>query len=189
MDALWQVITGSRLSGKHNEMESLYAIDLCLTSMLKTRSGCKCITRHGVSLIKLLYAMKSFALVITLPLAALGIVLAVLRYMEYTENPKSAFESYEELERSGLIARGWLPQYLPPSATNIKESHNLDTNRVWATFRYQLGDLSSVESACNRIAESDLGKKFLCPPFGTRTSTVVLRNDGEGYYLSYENGI
>ena len=28
-------ITGSRLSGKHNEMESLYVIDSCLTSMIK----------------------------------------------------------------------------------------------------------------------------------------------------------
>lgn len=133
--------------------------------------------------------MKSFTLVIALPLAALGVVLAAIRYMEYTENPKSAFESYEEMERSGLIARGWLPQYLPPSATDIEESHNLDTNRVWAAFRYQVGDLDSVESGCNRIAENDLGKKYLCPPYDTRTSTLVLRNDGEGYYLSYENGI
>jgi hypothetical protein len=133
--------------------------------------------------------MKSFALVITFLFAALGVVLAALRYMEYTENPKSAFESYEEMERSGLIAAGWLPQYLPSSATNIEESHNIDTNRVWAAFRYQVGDLDSVESACNRIAENDLGKKFLCPPFGKRTSTLVLRNNGEGYYLSYENGI
>jgi len=138
---------------------------------------------------RMLYAMKSFALVITLPLAALGIVLAVLEYMEYTESAKFAFESYEELERSGLIAQGWLPQYLPSSVTNIEESHNPDTNRVWATFRYQAGDSNSVESACNRIAESDLGKKFICPPFSTRTSTMVLRNNGEGYYLSYENGI
>ena len=133
--------------------------------------------------------MKSLTLVIALTLAILGVVLAALRYMEYTENPKSTFGSYEEIERSGLIARGWLPHYLPPTATDIEESHNLDTNRAWAAFRYQVGDLDAVETACNRIAENDLGKKYLCPPFDSRTSTLVLRNDGEGYYLSYENGI
>ena len=133
--------------------------------------------------------MKSFTLLIALPLAILGVVLAALQYMEYTENPKSTFASYEEMDRSGLIARGWLPQYLPRSATEIVESHNLDTNRVWAAFRYRVGDFDSVESICNRIAENELGKKYHCPPFDTRTSTLVLRNNGEGYYLSYENGI
>ena len=133
--------------------------------------------------------MKSLTLVIALPLAILGVVLAALLYMEYTENPKSMFGSYEEIERSGLIARGWLPHYLRPTATDIEESHNLDANRVWATFSYRVGDLDAVETACKRIAENDLGKKYLCPPFDSRTLTLVLRNDGEGYYLSYENGI
>jgi len=133
--------------------------------------------------------MKSLALVFALPLAVLGVILTALRYMEYTENPKYTFGSYKEIERSGLIARGWLPHYLPPSVTDIKESHNLDTNRVWAAFRYRVGDLDSVESSCNLIAENNLGKKFLCPPFDTRTSTLVLSNDGEGYYLSHKNGI
>ncbi|MDH3280515.1 MAG: hypothetical protein OEQ18_05240 [Gammaproteobacteria bacterium] len=133
--------------------------------------------------------MKFFVIVITLPLALLGLVLTALQYMEYNENISVKFASYREMGRSGLIERGWFPQYLPRSAAEIEASHNLDTNRVWAAFRYRVGDWDSVESTCNRIAESDLGKKYLCPPFDVRTSTLILRNDGGGYYLSYENGI
>lgn len=133
--------------------------------------------------------MKSFALVIILIFAMLGVLWVALQYMEYTENPRSTFASYEEIERSGLIARGWLPWYLPHSVTEIEESHNLDTNRVWASFRYRVTDLDAVESTCKRIAENGQGKKYLCPPYEARTSTLVLRNDGEGYYLSYQNGI
>lgn len=39
------------------------------------------------------------------------------------------------------------------------------------------------------VVENELGTKYLCPPFDTQTTTVILRNNGEGYYLRYENGI
>ncbi len=133
--------------------------------------------------------MKYFAFVVLLPLAALGVALAGLRYMDYLENPRSTFTSLEQIKESGLIERGWLPPFLPPSIVQIEESHDIDTNRVWASFKYTIGDLESVESACDQIAENESGKKYLCPPFDKRTSTLTLRNDGTGYYLSYENGI
>jgi hypothetical protein len=133
--------------------------------------------------------MQTPGVMITASLAVLVGGMATLWYIDYTANPGSTFASYAEIERSGLMAAGWLPQYLPPSATDIEERHNLDTNGVWARFRYEAGDLESVESNCNRIAGNDRGKKFLCPPFDARTSTIVLRNDGTGDFISYENGI
>ena len=51
-------ITGSRLSGKHNETESLYVIDSCLTSMLKRGLTVNVLTRREVSLIQLLGLCK-----------------------------------------------------------------------------------------------------------------------------------
>jgi hypothetical protein len=133
--------------------------------------------------------MRAVAVTITLIFALLGVALSALRYMDFTENPRSSFVSFAEMEAAGMIAAGWLPEFLPKSATHIEESHNIDTNRVWASFKYRVGDLQSIEASCKKIAENNLGKKYLCPPLDTRTSTVILGNDGAGYYLSYENGI
>ena len=133
--------------------------------------------------------MRAIVVTLTLILALLGVVLGALRYMDYTENPRSSFASFAEMKTAGMVASGWLPEFLPESATHIEESHNIDTNRVWASFKYRVDDLQSVERACKKIAENNRGKKYLCPPLDTRTSTIILGSDGAGYYLSYENGI
>lgn len=133
--------------------------------------------------------MKHLVKSVILALALLGVVLGGVRYMEYIENPKSSFPSIAEMEASGLVDAGWLPGYLPSSASQIEERHNIDTNEVWASFRYTVGDVKSVESECEKIAENDRGKKYLCPPVDTRTITIILGNDGNGYYQSNYNGI
>lgn len=133
--------------------------------------------------------MRAIAITITFIFALLGVALGALRYMDFAENPRSSFASFAEMEAAKMIESGWLPEFLPKSATDIEESHNIDTNRVWASFKYQVGDLQSVEGACKKVAENNRGKKYLCPPLDTRTSTIILGSDGAGYYLSYENGI
>ncbi len=133
--------------------------------------------------------MKTFALIILVPLSLVGVLLGALQYMEYSENPRSEFTSYEEMQKSGLIERGWIPEYLPRSSRDIKESHDIDTNRVWMVFKYDISDHGSVEKICQKLIENKRGKKYLCPPFNKSTSTLVLRSNGEGAYLSYENGI
>ena len=135
------------------------------------------------------FVMKNLALFVSIPLAIVGIVLAAITSMYIFENRGSEFANFEELESAGLIARGWLPAYFPKSATEIHEGHNIDNNRVWATFKYEKSDVKSIEEVCQRIAESDAGLKFLCPPFDSRTSTIVLRHDGEAYYNSFESPI
>ena len=90
---------------------------------------------------------------------------------------------------AGMIERGWLPDYFPKSATNIREGHNIDTNRVWASFNYNVKDIKHIETVCTKVAESADGNKFLCPPYEIKTNTMILRNDGSGHFLSYEDGI
>lgn len=133
--------------------------------------------------------MKILFLILAIPLSFMGVVLATSMYFQYLENPKSEFATFEEMESAGLIARGWLPEYFPKSATRIREGHNIDTNRVWATFRHDQSDTKSIEEVCLKIAETAAGSKFLCPPYESRTSTLIFRNDGEAYYLSDDNGI
>lgn len=103
------------------------------------------------------------------------------------ENTRSHYASYKEL--GGAIEAGWLPGYFPRSAIDIQEGHNIDTNRVWASFKYEVSDIPSLREVCKVLAENESGLKLLCPPFDKRTSTFVLKKNGTGHYLSYENGI
>lgn len=133
--------------------------------------------------------MKSLAKFLVGALALMGIVLGGIQYLKYMENPKSKFSSITEMEASGIVDAGWLPGYLPQTANQIEERHNIDTNEVWISFRYMAGDEKSVESECEKIVENDKGKKYLCPPLNERTTTIILRSDGTGYYRSHYNGI
>jgi len=112
-----------------------------------------------------------------------------LLLLEVSENKKATFATLAAAEAAGMMSAGWLLEYLPRSTVHITEGRNIDTNRVWASFSFSPGDTSLVESACKKVAESKDGAKFLCPPFEGATSTVVLKSNGEGHYLSYENGI
>ena len=90
-----------------------------------------------------------FALIGVLALGVLGIA--------HFENPSSQFGTYEELSASGLIERGWVPEHLPRSATEIEESHDIDTNRGWASFKYKVGDTAAANQGC-RLLPSDEGR-------------------------------
>ena len=53
----------------------------------------------------------------------------------------------------------WIPVLLPPSAREIREVHNIDTNEVWLAFR--LDDSTQVSAAaarCTRISVEKLAR-------------------------------
>jgi len=89
------------------------------------------------------------------------------------------------LKSSDLIKKGWLPEYFPKTATNIVESHNIDTNRVKATFNYNISELSSVGAACRQIINSSEEITFRCPPFESEVVTLRFRKDGTGEFTRY----
>ncbi len=136
-----------------------------------------------------LYAVKALVFVLVLFLALLGVVLIAFQYLGYGER-RYNFASYAEMEAAGMIDTGWLPSYLPKSSMNIKHGHDIDTNDSWASFRYQVGDIQSVESVCEVVAQTLRGQKYLCPPSEAEPSIIILRADGSGYYrMLYRHGI
>jgi hypothetical protein len=48
---------------------------------------------------------------------------------------ESVFANVKEARSSGAVARGWVPNDLPESATDLRERHDLDTNEVWGILR------------------------------------------------------
>ena len=107
--------------------------------------------------------------------------------MHVAENPKSHFATYNELATSGLIDKGWLPPYLPQSITDISEAHNIDTNDVWATFKFDKQDVSNIEKACKQLVKSPEGAKYVCPPFEKQTTVIILKSNGVGSLDTEQN--
>ncbi len=62
--------------------------------------------------------------------ATLLVLLAatVLEDMFSAETPTSHFSNYAAAQTSGLMDSGWIPDFIPKSATNIHEQHDLDIN-------------------------------------------------------------
>ena len=128
--------------------------------------------------------MRTVLLLISIPLALIGVLLVSWQYFE---NPMSRFQTYEEMVASGLVERGWIPPYLPVSAFDIQERHNIDTNRVDMIFRFDPSDIAKPEEECKLVYSDQRGRKYFCPPFDSGTSVLLLGEDGRGYYVGVQD--
>jgi hypothetical protein len=125
--------------------------------------------------------VKTIGIAVLAVFAVVGVLaLGVFALMCY-ENPRSEFATYDELAASGLIDRGWVSEYIPRSAIEIHESHDIDTSRGWASFKYTPGGTAQVREHCRLLHGSTDREKYVCPPFEGETSILVLRADGHGH--------
>jgi len=69
---------------------------------------------------------------------------------------ESTYASYGDVASDDAFTRGWVPRFLPQSATNIQERHNLDTNEMWGRFTASRADLDSIRARCAPIPSSAL---------------------------------
>ena len=123
--------------------------------------------------------MKTFKYIALFAFVLVGVFLISASYFFYGEHPKSQFTTYQEAKESGLMAKGWIPDFIPRSATNIKEQHSIDTNWVEMSFDYEPQDLAEVRKACDTEIEIDNGLEFSCTYFGSIVS-MRLYNNGKG---------
>ena len=72
---------------------------------------------------------------------ALFLVLIFLLINQSFEDMQiSKYESIEEVKKNTAIKGGWIPAILPDSAYDIVESHDLDTNTIFGSFKYKEKD-------------------------------------------------
>lgn len=65
-----------------------------------------------------------------------------------------SYVSYEEAKSQGAIgAYKWLPSIIPPTARDIRESHDVDSNEVWFTFAFG-GNFVPSPQACTHVERS-----------------------------------
>lgn len=51
----------------------------------------------------------------------------------------TTYATYAEAQRDGAIVRGWIPDFVPHNARNIRDVHNLDTNEQTLIFYIEPG--------------------------------------------------
>lgn len=67
------------------------------------------------------------------------------------ETPQTTFDNFENAVKQGAVGSGkWLPNWLPKTATDIREAHNIDTNFVWLEFK-EAGALRDFGEKCQVI--------------------------------------
>lgn len=71
------------------------------------------------------------ALSVLVAVPVLGLLLFTLLNLNVISNE---FETFDALRRSDSWQKGWVPTFVPETATDIYEEHNIDTNTVYGEF-------------------------------------------------------
>ena len=48
----------------------------------------------------------------------------------------ASYATLEEAKKAGAIERGWVPDGLPAGTTELRDAHDLDSNRHWGLFLF-----------------------------------------------------
>jgi hypothetical protein len=78
-------------------------------------------------------------------------IIATIAGCGWFETRESFYANYSQAVSDGAIIKGWLPMFLPHSATNIAERHDIDTNEIWVQFYFSKDDLSFLLRSCEKI--------------------------------------
>ncbi len=89
-------------------------------------------------------------------------LLAALVASACSDTYVGVYATLEEARQAGAIARGWVPDGLPPSTTDIREGHDLDSAALWGTFTFPLSETARVRS----LVGEELSAAPYCHPPG-----------------------
>jgi hypothetical protein len=74
--------------------------------------------------------------------------MSIFIFIGCSENVSNYFESYKEAKDSGIISRGWIPEFIPRSSYEIKEHHKVDVPYINVEFKFDREDIDVFKSAC-----------------------------------------
>lgn len=72
------------------------------------------------------------------------------------ETKVSHYANLPAARQSGIIERGWVPEFLPAGSKDITEIHNLDTNTGTGTFRFPSADLDAFKAQARQLAGAEV---------------------------------
>lgn len=120
--------------------------------------------------------------IIKLPVLIVAVILAgVLPGCGEYESNK--FANYTEASESGIFERGWIPEFIPRSAYDIKEQHRVDDDNIDVEFMFNPGDIGVFDSACVLLEEIT----YLCDNSGNPVKIIVTGGNHAAIH-SVQNG-
>lgn len=108
----------------------------------------------------------------------------------------AAYATLDEAVAAGAVANGWLPRGLPPGAREIREAHDLDSNRRWGLFVFPPEQAQALKAILG--AEVSLEGRTCDPPRRIEWWPLLLRDrldqaqigaTGHQAYESREDGL
>jgi hypothetical protein len=92
--------------------------------------------------------------ILLIALCCLGLAGACSR--DPREEPYAYYAKFSEALADGAIQRGWLPEWVPPSASEIHLQVNLDTNRQCLRFNLPSADLPSLRGEFAPMSQAEI---------------------------------
>ena len=86
-----------------------------------------------------------------------------------SEHQSSYFKSYHEAKASGIIDRGWIPEFIPESAYDIKEQHKVDVAYIDVELWFDPDDIDAFDGPCS-LQETRI---YTCDNSGNPVSVVI----------------
>jgi len=75
-----------------------------------------------------------------LPAAVVIVVASMLAACSDRDVVTESYATLAEAVAAGAVERGWVPRGLPPSAHELREAHDIDSNRRWGLFNFAPDD-------------------------------------------------
>lgn len=92
------------------------------------------------------------------------------------EELESRYADLVAADDDGARGRGWIPRFVPASARDIIERHNIETNEIWLTFRKDEKELGGIADRCEEIPAAEVLWPARVPDWWPET----LRGEGGG---------
>jgi len=65
------------------------------------------------------------------------------------------YDDYQTVMEDNATERGWIPGILPKSAFDIAETHDIDKNELYGSFRYKQKDEEAFTSHLKALPDSN----------------------------------
>ena len=72
------------------------------------------------------------------------------------ERPEIAYPDLQAAKDAGAIERGWIPVWIPPTSYDLRETHDLDSNRSMLAFKYSPRDAPRPLDVCAEVHAGQL---------------------------------
>jgi len=90
--------------------------------------------------------------------SAVTVVAIVLASVALFSPKAQRFDGYSDVLKSGLIEKGWIPEFLPKDAFNVIHQHDLDTGETVVEFSFKVQFVGSLGTLWRALPSQSLAE-------------------------------